>query len=91
MQRSVYHEVSEKVVQFAASARLGDPMERTTQVGPITTEQQRQKVLNYIDIARGEGARCLLGGATPNAAELRDGWFVEPTIFGDVSNGMRIA
>lgn len=91
VQRSIYREMSEKIVAFAASARLGDPMEGTTQVGPITTEQQRQKVLDYIDVARGEGARCLLGGATPNAPELRDGWFVEPTIFGDVSNSMRIA
>lgn len=91
VQRSVYEEVSAKVVAFAKSARLGDPMERTTQVGPITTEQQREKVLRYIDVARGEGARCLLGGGKPRAPDLGCGWFVEPTIFGDVSNSMRIA
>ena len=91
VQRSVYEEVSAKVVAFAKSARLGDPMERTTQVGPITTEQQREKVLRYIDVARGEGARCLLGGGKPRAPDLDCGWFVEPTIFGDVSNSMRIA
>jgi acyl-CoA reductase-like NAD-dependent aldehyde dehydrogenase len=91
VQRSVYDEVSAKVVAFARSARLGDPMDRATQVGPITTLPQRDKVLDYIDVARGEGARCLLGGKAPDAPELAKGWFVEPTIFGHVSNDMRIA
>jgi aldehyde dehydrogenase (NAD+) len=91
VQRSVYEEVSAKIVALAQSARLGDPMERTTQVGPITTQPQREKVLHYIDIGRGEGANCLLGGGTPSSPELARGWFVEPTIFGDVANTMRIA
>jgi acyl-CoA reductase-like NAD-dependent aldehyde dehydrogenase len=91
VQRSVYDEVSAKVVAFASSARLGDPMDKTTQVGPITTLSQRDKVLSYIDVAQSEGARCLLGGKTPAAPELAKGWFVEPTIFGHVSNDMRIA
>lgn len=91
VQRSVYRKFSEKVVAFAAVARLGDPMQSATQVGPITTEQQRRKVLDYIEVAQGEGANCLLGGKTPTALELRKGWFVEPTIFGDVANSMRIA
>jgi (Z)-2-((N-methylformamido)methylene)-5-hydroxybutyrolactone dehydrogenase len=91
VQRSVCEEVSARVVAFARSARLGDPMQQGTQVGPITTQPQREKVLNYIEVARGEGARCLLGGGTPSSPELARGWFVEPTIFGDVSNAMRIA
>ena len=91
VQRSVYDEVSSKVVQLARSAKLGDPMLATTQVGPITTKAQREKVLGYIDIATSEGACCLLGGGVPAAAELSRGWFVEPTIFGEVSNAMRIA
>ncbi len=91
VQRSVYDEVAAKVVAFAQSAKLGDPMLSATQVGPITTKPQLEKVLGYIDIARSEGARCLLGGGVPAAPELARGWFVEPTIFGDVSNRMRIA
>jgi aldehyde dehydrogenase (NAD+) len=91
VQRSAYNEVSAKVVAFAKSARLGDPMERSTQVGPITTQPQREKVPRYIDIARGEGARCVLGGGTPSLPELSRGWFVEPTIFGNVLGAMRIA
>ena len=90
-QRSVCEEVSARLVAFAGRARVGDPVQRSTQVGPITAEPQRAKVLEYIGIARDEGARCLLGGGKPNGPELADGWFVEPTIFGDVSNDMRIA
>jgi aldehyde dehydrogenase (NAD+) len=91
VQRSAYEEVSSKIVAMARTARLGDPMERTTQVGPITTQPQREKVLHYLEVGRGEGARCLLGGGTPSSPELARGWFVEPTIFGEVSNSMRIA
>jgi aldehyde dehydrogenase (NAD+) len=91
VQRSVYQEVSEKVVALARTAQLGDPMLSTTQVGPITTQPQRDKVLQYIDIAREGGAECLLGGKRPEAAELSSGWFVEPTIFAEVNNQMRIA
>ena len=91
VQRSVYEEVSSKVVAFASSARMGNPMDATTQVGPVTTLPQRKKILDYMDVARNEGARCLLGGGTPDDPALAKGWFVQPTIFGDVSNTMRIA
>ncbi|MBY5377275.1 aldehyde dehydrogenase [Rhizobium leguminosarum] len=91
VQRSVYDEISAKVVNFARAARLGDPMDANTQVGPVTTLPQRDKILNYMAIAREEGARCLLGGGTPQDPALEAGWFVQPTIFGDVSNDMRIA
>ncbi|MDH4555828.1 aldehyde dehydrogenase [Pseudomonas sp. BN417] len=91
VQRSVYQEVSEKVVALARTAQLGDPMLATTQVGPITTEPQREKVLDYVRIAREGGAECLLGGKRPEAVELASGWFVEPTIFAGVNNQMRIA
>lgn len=91
VQKAVYDEVVDKVVAIARSAQLGDPMLATTQVGPITTQGQREKVLTYIQIAQEDGARCVLGGAKPDDAALADGWFVEPTIFVDVSNDMRIA
>ena len=91
MQRSVHDEVTRRVVEFAATARLGNPMEADTQVGPITTQPQRRKVLDYIALAKSEGAVCLLGGKVPDDPALNDGWFVEPTIFGNVTNSMRIA
>ena len=64
-------------------------MSPDTNIGPVTTPPQYRKVLEYIDIARREGARCVLGG-TP-AAGLPGGQFVEPTIFVDVTPQMRIA
>lgn len=91
VQRSVHDEVVDGVVKLAGTARLGNPAHLDTQVGPITTRAQRAKVLSYLDIARGEGAEAVLGGRAPEAADLCDGWFVEPTIFTGVNNRMRIA
>ncbi|ODS98323.1 MAG: carnitine dehydratase [Lautropia sp. SCN 69-89] len=91
VQRSVHDQFVDRLVAFARTARMGDPMLATTQVGPITTLPHREKVLGYIDIARGEGAQCALGGGRPSDPALSGGWFVEPTIFVGVDNRMRIA
>jgi aldehyde dehydrogenase (NAD+) len=91
VQRSVLDEFVERFVEFAKSARMGDPLDPATQVGPITTRPQYAKVLEYIDIAKREGARCLLGGAPAERPECGEGWFVEPTVFVDVTPQMRIA
>ena len=68
---------------------MGDPALPDTQIGPIATRPQFDKVLDYIRIAKEEGARCVLGGNT--RPDLGAGMFVEPTIFTGVRNGMRIA
>ena len=70
---------------------MGDPMSPDTQVGPVTNQPQYEKILDYIDIAKGEGATPVLGGARATRPECGDGWFVEPTIFTGVNNRMRIA
>jgi aldehyde dehydrogenase (NAD+) len=89
VQRSVHDAFVEKLVAFAKTAKIGDPMSAETQVGPITTPPQYRKVLDYIDIARGEGAVTALGGA--RCTDFGEGWFVQPTIFTGVKNSMRIA
>jgi len=91
IQRSIYDEFVERFVDFARTAKLGDPLDTNTQVGPITTRPQYEKVLSYIDIAKDEGAKCVLGGGPAVLPECGDGWFVEPTVFVDVEPGMRIA
>jgi aldehyde dehydrogenase (NAD+) len=91
IQRSIVDEFVERFVDFAKTARMGDPLSTDTQVGPITTRAQYAKVLEYIDIAKREGARCVLGGGPATRPECGDGWFVEPTVFVDVRPGMRIA
>jgi len=76
---------------MAKTARLGDPALAETQVGPVTTPPQYQKVLSYIDIAKGEGAKCVLGGGAAGKDEGGGQYFVKPTIFTGVNNKMRIA
>ena len=91
VQEDVHDEVVRRVVELAGSARMGDPMDEGTQVGPVTTPAQYAKVLDYIGIAQGEGAEVVLGGAAASRPECGDGWFVEPTVFTGVDNSMRIA
>ncbi len=88
---SVHDEVVRRVVDLAGTARMGNPREETTQVGPIATRPQFAKVLDYIDIARREGAHAVLGGGPASRPECENGWFVEPTIFTGVDSSMRIA
>ena len=89
--RKVHDEVVEGLITLASAARVGDPSDPQTQVGPITTLAQRVKVLGYIEVAKSEGAQCVLGGGKPEARNLSSGWFVQPTIFTQVNNNMRIA
>jgi acyl-CoA reductase-like NAD-dependent aldehyde dehydrogenase len=66
-------------------------MNMDTQIGPVTNRPQFDKILRYMDIAKSEGAVAVLGGERATRPECGDGWFVEPTIFDGVHNGMRIA
>ena len=91
VQNGIKDVFTEKLVELARTARVGDPMKAETNIGPVTTAPQYAKILNYIDVAKSEGARCLVGGGTPAGPEVTGGQFVEPTIFTDVSNEMRIA
>ena len=91
VERSAKQEVTERLIEVAKSAVLGDPSKLETQVGPVTTTQQRSHILKMIEAGKAEGARCVLGGGEPEAAEFADGWFVEPTIFDGVDNAMTIA
>jgi len=84
---SIHDEFLSRLVTLARSAVVGDPMDPGSQIGPVTTEAQLEKVLAYIAIAKADGANCVLGGNRLN----REGWFVEPTIFDAVTNDMRIA
>ena len=91
LQRSIHDTFVRRLVEVAKSARIGDPMLPETNVGPITTEPQYRKVLDYIKIAKQEGAKCVLGGGSYQGPDAQGGQFVEPTIFTDVTNDMRIA
>jgi aldehyde dehydrogenase (NAD+) len=91
VQRSIHDQFVDKLVAFAKTAKMGNPMSAETQVGPVTNPPQYQKILDYMEIAKDEGATAVLGGSKATRPECGEGWFVEPTIFTGVNNRMRIA
>lgn len=89
LQRGIHDRFLEKLTAFMSDVKLGDPKDPATQVGPISTKPQFEKIMGYIEIAKKEGARLVIGGRS--RPDLGCGQFVEPTIFADVRNDMRIA
>ncbi|KJS10784.1 MAG: carnitine dehydratase [Hoeflea sp. BRH_c9] len=88
---SIHDEFLEKFLALAATARMGDPMDISTQVGPVTTKPQYNRILSMIEMAKAEGASCVMGGKPADRPECGDGWFIEPTVFAGVRNEMQIA
>ncbi len=87
--RSRYAEYVDALGEFIATMPTGDPMDAATLVGPLVAERQRDRVEGYIAAGKSEGARLVVGGGRP--ASLAKGWYVEPTLFADVNNEMKIA
>jgi len=90
LQDGIYNAFVTRLVDLAGNAVLGDPMDPVTNISPVATKAQHEKILSYIQIAKGEGATCILGGKAAQP-EGSGGYFIEPTIFTDVRNDMRIA
>jgi len=91
VQQSIHDEFVERLIAVAKEAIIGDPMSPDTHVGPVTTAPQYKKILHYIDVANDDGATCVLGGKPYTGPGSSGERFVEPTIFTDVDNTMRIA
>lgn len=91
VQESIHDEFVERLVNITRKAKLGDPKLADVQVGPIATKPQFDKIVNYIGIAKAEGAECAFGGNARSGPGFGGGQFVEPTIFINVRNDMRIA
>ncbi|KOS54086.1 aldehyde dehydrogenase [Rhodococcus rhodochrous] len=87
--RERQEEVVEAIKAVMESVKVGDPRDEDTVLGPLAAERQQTRVLDYIELGKKEGARLVTGGGKP--AHLDRGWYVEPTLFADVSNDMRIA
>jgi aldehyde dehydrogenase (NAD+) len=87
--RTRYDEVIEVTRDFLATAQLGDPSDPATVFGPLVTQAQRTRVEGYIASGISDGARLVLGGGRPG--HLPTGYYVEPTLFVDVDNSLRIA
>src|SRR5690606_19919129 len=91
LQDSIHDEFVKRLLAVTGRAKAGDPRRPDVQVGPVATRPQFEKVMRYIDIARNEGARCIAGGRALTGPGYGAGQIVEPTIFVDVRNDMRIA
>ncbi len=91
LQDTIHDAFVERLVEAAGQARIGDPSKMETQVGPIATRAQWEKILRMIAMAKEEGAHCALGGHALSGSEYGQGQFVAPTIFTGVRNDMRIA
>lgn len=87
---SIHDEFVDKLIKLTPDCYVpGDPLNTDTTMGPLVSEQQQRTVLSYIDAGRNAGARLVCGGAKP--AAMDSGFFVEPSVFVDVDNSMRIA
>lgn len=84
---AIYDEVVKGLATRASTIRLGDPLDKATGMGPLISETQMKRVLDYIHIGEHEGASLVTGGARSDGP----GYFVQPTVFTDVKPGMRIA
>ncbi len=91
VQKNIHDKFVKKLIKVGGEAKIGDPMSTNTHVGPVTTKPQYDKIMKYIEIAKSEGAECVLGGNPYTGPGSKGNRFVEPTIFKNVSNKMRIA
>ena len=87
--RSRYAEVVEAVAGLASGLTVGDPLDKATDIGPVVSARQRERVLDYIETGKISGAKLVAGGGVPR--DQPRGWFVSPTVFADVDNSDRIA
>ncbi len=87
--RSRYRELTEAITETVRALKMGDPHDPKTDLGPLISERQRTRVEGYIATGRQAGARITFGGGRPR--DLQHGWYVEPTLFADVTNDMTIA
>ncbi len=87
----IHASFAKRLVQIAHQFKLGDPADRNTDMGPLISAQQRERVESYIKSGLQQGAKLLCGGKRPQGKLYEKGFFVEPTIFTDVKQHMKIA
>jgi acyl-CoA reductase-like NAD-dependent aldehyde dehydrogenase len=91
VQRSIYDEFVEKLAAKAATIRIGDPFDPATQLGPVISKKQLDRVMRFVDIGKSENARLASGGNPVRVRDHEEGFFIEPTVFADVRSTMAIA
>src|SRR5499425_2047569 len=91
VQKGVYREFVERLVDRAKKLKVGNGLDETVQMGPAINQKQLETDLNYVDIGKNEGAKMVCGGHRLDKGEYQHGFFMEPTVFTDVDPKMRIA
>jgi acyl-CoA reductase-like NAD-dependent aldehyde dehydrogenase len=91
VEEGLHDELADAVSKAAAGMQQGPGLAPGTQVGPLVSQEQLERVTGYLEIGKGEGARALTGGERNMAPGLEGGYFVKPTVFTGVRNDMRIA
>jgi acyl-CoA reductase-like NAD-dependent aldehyde dehydrogenase len=91
VQESIHDRFLERFVERSKQIKVGNPLDFSTRMGPLVSEEQLRKVERYVQIGQREGARLLCGGGRPKDTELASGFYHEPTVFADVTNQMQIA
>ncbi len=90
LEQSIYDKFIERLVERTKKIKVGKGLDPSTEMGPVISEQHMNKILNYIEIGKKEGAKLVCGGNRIFTEELKDGYFIEPTIFIDTTPDMRI-
>jgi acyl-CoA reductase-like NAD-dependent aldehyde dehydrogenase len=88
---ALHDEFVERMVERLKTVKIGDPLDYDTDLGPVISAEQRDRILSYIEIGTQEGAEVRCGGGPPEGPEFEKGFWIEPTIFTGVTNDMRIA
>jgi betaine-aldehyde dehydrogenase len=91
LHESLYQPVLERVVERVAKLRLGDPLDDKSQMGPINSKRHYERVCAMVQSGISEGAKLMTGGKRPPGSDFQRGYWIEPTVFGDVDPNMRIA
>ncbi|MHA7836967.1 MAG: aldehyde dehydrogenase, partial [bacterium] len=87
--RSRYDEIVEALGGAVGGMKLGDPLDPETNVGPVVSQRQRDRIEGYLESGKAQGARAVCGGSRPKDHER--GWYIEPTVYANVDNSMKIA
>lgn len=91
LHESLYEDVVARIVAQVSAIRVGDALDQASQMGPVNSAGHYRRVLSFVESARQDGAKLLTGGERPPGADFRRGYWIQPTVYGDVTMNMRVA
>lgn len=91
LHESLYDEVVARIVAQVSTIRVGDALDPASQMGPVNSAAHYRRILSFVESARHDGAKLLTGGERPPGGDFRRGYWIQPTVYGDVTMNMRVA